>query len=94
MSDCLLLCFLTDKAELTPNGVESSQGVVARQTPPPSSPSGRSPAASSSSNSSSPSPGQDALAPTTIMEPNPNAPSSTEQACNPAESTTDSLPAG
>ncbi|XP_037539308.1 NEDD4-like E3 ubiquitin-protein ligase WWP2 [Nematolebias whitei] len=83
-----------DKAELTPNGVESSQGVVARQTPPPSSPSGRSPAASSSSNSSSPSPGQDALAPTTIMEPSPNAPSSTEQACNPAESTTESLPAG
>ncbi|XP_013888991.1 NEDD4-like E3 ubiquitin-protein ligase WWP2 isoform X2 [Austrofundulus limnaeus] len=86
---------IADKVELTPNGVESGHGVVARQTPPPSSPSGRSPAANSSSNSSSPSPGQDALAPATVMEPSPSATSGTEQACNnTAESTTDSLPAG
>uniref|UniRef100_A0A1A8NCB9 NEDD4-like E3 ubiquitin-protein ligase WWP2 n=1 Tax=Nothobranchius rachovii TaxID=451742 RepID=A0A1A8NCB9_9TELE len=79
-----------DKVELTPNG----RGVVSHQTPPPSSPSGRSPAASSSSGSS-PSPGQDALGPSTAAEPGSNAISSTEQPCNSTtESTTDSLPAG
>uniref|UniRef100_A0A8C6PRJ5 E3 ubiquitin-protein ligase n=1 Tax=Nothobranchius furzeri TaxID=105023 RepID=A0A8C6PRJ5_NOTFU len=67
---------------LTPNG----RGVVSHQTPPPSSPSGRSPAASSSSSGSSPSPGQDALGPATAAEPGSNAISSTEQPCN---STTD-----
>nr|XP_015820821.2 NEDD4-like E3 ubiquitin-protein ligase WWP2 isoform X1 [Nothobranchius furzeri] len=80
-----------DKVELTPNG----RGVVSHQTPPPSSPSGRSPAASSSSSGSSPSPGQDALGPATAAEPGSNAISSTEQPCNSTtESTTDSLPAG
>uniref|UniRef100_A0A8C6PQH2 E3 ubiquitin-protein ligase n=1 Tax=Nothobranchius furzeri TaxID=105023 RepID=A0A8C6PQH2_NOTFU len=89
---CLsLLKPLTDKVELTPNG----RGVVSHQTPPPSSPSGRSPAASSSSSGSSPSPGQDALGPATAAEPGSNAISSTEQPCNSTtESTTDSLPAG
>ncbi|XP_044049188.1 NEDD4-like E3 ubiquitin-protein ligase WWP2 isoform X3 [Siniperca chuatsi] len=82
-----------DKVELTSNGLENSRGGVARHTPPPSSPSGRSPAASSSS--SSPSPGQDALGLTTPSEPGPNATSSTEQASNSTtESTTDSLPEG
>uniref|UniRef100_A0A4W6EMV8 E3 ubiquitin-protein ligase n=1 Tax=Lates calcarifer TaxID=8187 RepID=A0A4W6EMV8_LATCA len=66
-----------DKVELTSNGLESSRGVVARNTPPPSSPSGRSPAASSSS--SSPSPGQEALGPAAPAEPGPNATSGTEQ---------------
>ncbi|KAL7402556.1 hypothetical protein ABVT39_016756 [Epinephelus coioides] len=81
-----------DKVELTSNGLES-RGGVARHTPPPSSPSGRSPAASSSS--SSPSPGQDALGPATPAEPTPSANSSTEQASNSTtESNTDSLPAG
>ncbi|CAK6975113.1 NEDD4-like E3 ubiquitin-protein ligase WWP2 isoform X2 [Scomber scombrus] len=82
-----------DKVELTSNGLENSRGGVARHTPPPSSPSGRSPAASSSS--SSPSPGQDALSSVTPAEPGPNATSSTEQANSSAtESTTDTLPAG
>ncbi|XP_029289464.1 NEDD4-like E3 ubiquitin-protein ligase WWP2 isoform X3 [Cottoperca gobio] len=82
-----------DKAELTSNGLESNRGGVARHTPPPSSPSGRSPAASSSSGS--PSPGQDALGPAPPAEPSPNAPSSTEQASiSTTEPTIDSLPAG
>ncbi|KAI3371718.1 hypothetical protein L3Q82_024281 [Scortum barcoo] len=82
-----------DKVELTSNGLENNRGSVARHTPPPSSPSGRSPAASSSSGS--PSPGQDALGLATPSEPGPNATSSTEQASNSTtESTTDSLPAG
>ncbi|KAM4553166.1 NEDD4-like E3 ubiquitin-protein ligase WWP2 isoform 2-T3 [Fundulus diaphanus] len=86
----------SDKVELTSNGLDSSRGVVARLTPPPpASPSGRSPAANSSSSNSSPSPGQDAVGPATPAEPQPNAPSGTEQAnSNTAESTTDSLPAG
>nr|XP_020441317.1 NEDD4-like E3 ubiquitin-protein ligase WWP2 isoform X2 [Monopterus albus] len=84
----------TDKAELTSNGLENSLGGVAHHTPPPSSPSGRSPAASSSSGS--PSPGQDALRPVTLTEPSPNSTSSTEQASSSTivESTSDSLPAG
>uniref|UniRef100_A0A4W6ENV3 E3 ubiquitin-protein ligase n=1 Tax=Lates calcarifer TaxID=8187 RepID=A0A4W6ENV3_LATCA len=88
------LHLLSDKVELTSNGLESSRGVVARNTPPPSSPSGRSPAASSSS--SSPSPGQEALGPAAPAEPGPNATSGTEQASSSttAEATTDSLPAG
>ncbi|KAM4572592.1 NEDD4-like E3 ubiquitin-protein ligase WWP2 isoform 1-T1 [Odontesthes bonariensis] len=82
-----------DKVELASNGLESSRGGVARQTPPSSSPSGRSPAASSSG--SSPSLGQDALAPATLAEPNPSATSNSEQTSNSAtEVTTDSLPAG
>ncbi|GLD67105.1 NEDD4-like E3 ubiquitin-protein ligase WWP2 [Lates japonicus] len=83
-----------DKVELTSNGLESSRGGVARHTPPPSSPSGRSPAASSSSGS--PSPGQEALGPAAPAEPGPNATSGTEQASSSttAEATTDSLPAG
>ncbi|XP_059191629.1 NEDD4-like E3 ubiquitin-protein ligase WWP2 isoform X1 [Centropristis striata] len=82
-----------DKVELTSNGLENSRGSVARHTPPPSSPSGRSPAASSSS--SSPSPGQDALGPAAPAEPAPNATSTNEQASNSTtEATTESLPAG
>uniref|UniRef100_A0AAQ5ZZ37 E3 ubiquitin-protein ligase n=1 Tax=Amphiprion ocellaris TaxID=80972 RepID=A0AAQ5ZZ37_AMPOC len=75
---------------LTSNGLESRSS-VARHTPPPSSPSGRSPAASSSG--SSPSPGQDALGPAAPAEPSPSATSSTEPAANSStESATDSLP--
>ncbi|XP_040894200.1 NEDD4-like E3 ubiquitin-protein ligase WWP2 isoform X2 [Toxotes jaculatrix] len=88
-----------DKVELTSNGLENSRGGVARHTPPPSSPSGRSPAASSSSGS--PSPGQDALGAATPAESSSNANSSTEPASSSStttttttESTTDSLPAG
>ncbi|XP_076590250.1 NEDD4-like E3 ubiquitin-protein ligase WWP2 isoform X2 [Chaetodon auriga] len=82
-----------DKVELTSNGLENSRWGVARHTPPPSSPSGRSPAASSSSGS--PSPGQDALGLAAPSEPGPNATSATEQTSNSTtESTTDSLPAG
>ncbi|KAK2841697.1 hypothetical protein Q5P01_011897 [Channa striata] len=84
-----------DKVELTTNGLENCRGGVARNTPPPSSPSGRSPAASSSSGS--PSPGQDILGPATPAEPSPNSTSATEQASSSstaAETTTDSLPAG
>ncbi|XP_026220742.1 NEDD4-like E3 ubiquitin-protein ligase WWP2 isoform X1 [Anabas testudineus] len=85
-----------DKAELTSNGLENSRVGVARHTPPPSSPSGRSPAPSSSS--SSPSPGQDALVPATPAEPSPSPTSNTEQASSSssttAEASTDSLPAG
>ncbi|CAI5668102.1 unnamed protein product [Oreochromis niloticus] len=82
-----------DKVELTSNGLENNRG-VSRHTPPPSSPSGRSPAASSSS--SSPSPGQqEALGPAASVEPSSNTTSSTEQASNSTtEPTTDSLPAG
>uniref|UniRef100_A0A7N6AWZ0 E3 ubiquitin-protein ligase n=1 Tax=Anabas testudineus TaxID=64144 RepID=A0A7N6AWZ0_ANATE len=87
---------LSDKAELTSNGLENSRVGVARHTPPPSSPSGRSPAPSSSS--SSPSPGQDALVPATPAEPSPSPTSNTEQASSSssttAEASTDSLPAG
>ncbi|XP_028441827.1 NEDD4-like E3 ubiquitin-protein ligase WWP2 isoform X1 [Perca flavescens] len=83
----------TDKVELTSNGLESSRGGVARHTPPPPSPSGRSPAAISSNGS--PSPGQDALGPAPPAEPSANATSSTEQAGNSiTEPPTDSLPAG
>ncbi|XP_041794881.1 NEDD4-like E3 ubiquitin-protein ligase WWP2 isoform X2 [Chelmon rostratus] len=82
-----------DKVELTSNGLENSRWGVARHTPPPSSPSGRSPAASSSSGS--PSPGQDALGLAAPSEPGPNATSATEQTSNSTtESSTDSLPAG
>uniref|UniRef100_A0A669BPL5 E3 ubiquitin-protein ligase n=1 Tax=Oreochromis niloticus TaxID=8128 RepID=A0A669BPL5_ORENI len=86
-------CLLSDKVELTSNGLENNRG-VSRHTPPPSSPSGRSPAASSSS--SSPSPGQqEALGPAASVEPSSNTTSSTEQASNSTtEPTTDSLPAG
>ncbi|XP_004566176.2 NEDD4-like E3 ubiquitin-protein ligase WWP2 isoform X3 [Maylandia zebra] len=82
-----------DKVELTSNGLENNRG-VSLHTPPPSSPSGRSPAASSSS--SSPSPGQqEALGPAASVEPSSNTTSSTEQASNSTtEPTTDSLPAG
>uniref|UniRef100_A0A3B4ZDI5 E3 ubiquitin-protein ligase n=1 Tax=Stegastes partitus TaxID=144197 RepID=A0A3B4ZDI5_9TELE len=81
-----------DKVELTSNGLESRSS-VARHTPPPSSPSGRSPAASSSG--SSPSPGQDALGPAAPAEPSPSATAGTEPAGNSGtESNTDSLPAG
>uniref|UniRef100_A0A8C3A9V2 E3 ubiquitin-protein ligase n=1 Tax=Cyclopterus lumpus TaxID=8103 RepID=A0A8C3A9V2_CYCLU len=80
-----------DKVELTSNGLEGGRGGVARHTPPPSSPSGRSPATSSGS----PSPGQDALGPAAPAEPGPNGASGAEQASNSAtEPTTDSLPAG
>uniref|UniRef100_A0A7N6AVD5 E3 ubiquitin-protein ligase n=1 Tax=Anabas testudineus TaxID=64144 RepID=A0A7N6AVD5_ANATE len=79
----------------TEEAVNSRVG-VARHTPPPSSPSGRSPAPSSSS--SSPSPGQDALVPATPAEPSPSPTSNTEQASSSssttAEASTDSLPAG
>uniref|UniRef100_A0A8C4GZ67 E3 ubiquitin-protein ligase n=1 Tax=Dicentrarchus labrax TaxID=13489 RepID=A0A8C4GZ67_DICLA len=74
------LCRLLDKVELTSNGLENSRWGVARHTPPPSSPSGRSPAASSSSGS--PSPGQDALGLAAPSEPGPNAAPSTEQSSN------------
>uniref|UniRef100_A0A7N8XH25 E3 ubiquitin-protein ligase n=1 Tax=Mastacembelus armatus TaxID=205130 RepID=A0A7N8XH25_9TELE len=90
------LCLLSDKVELTSNGLDNSRGGVAHHTPPPSSPSSRSPAASSSSSSPSPSPGQDALGPATPAEPSPSTTSNTEQPSNSTttESTTDSLPAG
>ncbi|XP_071345799.1 NEDD4-like E3 ubiquitin-protein ligase WWP2 isoform X2 [Trachinotus anak] len=85
-----------DKVEFTSNGLENSHGDVARHTPPPPSPSGRSPAANSSSGS--PSPGQDALGPASPAAPSTNATSSTEQGSSSSstttESTTDSLPAG
>ncbi|KAF3689242.1 NEDD4-like E3 ubiquitin-protein ligase WWP2 [Channa argus] len=84
-----------DKVELTTNGLENSRGGIARHTPPPSSPSGRSPAASSSSGS--PSPGQDTLGPATPAESTPSSTSTPEQASSSstaAETTTDSLPAG
>lgn len=86
-------CLLSDKVELTSNGLENNRG-VSLHTPPPPSPSGRSPAASSSS--SSPSPGQqEALGPAASVEPSSNTTSSTEQASNSTtEPTTDSLPAG
>ncbi|KAG8012882.1 NEDD4-like E3 ubiquitin-protein ligase WWP2 [Nibea albiflora] len=83
----------TDKVELTSNGLENSRWGVARHTPPPSSPSGRSPAASSSSGS--PSPGQDALGLAAPSEPVPNATAGTEPTSNSTtESATDTLPAG
>ncbi|KAM8750523.1 NEDD4-like E3 ubiquitin-protein ligase WWP2 isoform 2-T3 [Acanthopagrus schlegelii] len=82
-----------DKVELTSNGLENSRWGVARHTPPPSSPSNRSPAASSSSGS--PSPGQDALGLAAPAEPSPNTTSTTEQTSNSTtESTTEVLPAG
>ncbi|XP_073327684.1 NEDD4-like E3 ubiquitin-protein ligase WWP2 isoform X2 [Pagrus major] len=82
-----------DKVELTSNGLENSRWGVARHTPPPSSPSNRSPAASSSSGS--PSPGQDALGLAAPSEPSPNTTSTTEQTSNSTtESTTEALPAG
>uniref|UniRef100_A0A673CK11 NEDD4-like E3 ubiquitin-protein ligase WWP2 n=1 Tax=Sphaeramia orbicularis TaxID=375764 RepID=A0A673CK11_9TELE len=86
----------TDKVELTSNGVDNSRGGVVRHTPPPSSPSGRSPAAGSNSSSSgSPSPGQDALSTVTPAEPGPNSTSNSEQAgSNATEPNTDTLPAG
>ncbi|XP_023811803.1 NEDD4-like E3 ubiquitin-protein ligase WWP2 isoform X2 [Oryzias latipes] len=82
-----------DKVEVMSNGMESSCGAVARQTPPPpSSPSGRSPAASSSG---SPSPGQEAQGTAAPAEPSPNATSNTEQSgTSTAEPNTDSLPTG
>ncbi|XP_068168163.1 NEDD4-like E3 ubiquitin-protein ligase WWP2 isoform X2 [Antennarius striatus] len=81
-----------DKVELTSNGLENSRWGMARHTPPPSSPSGRSPAASSSG---SPSPGQDALGLAAPSEPGPNTTSSNEQASTTTtESSTDSLPTG
>ncbi|XP_035012055.1 NEDD4-like E3 ubiquitin-protein ligase WWP2 isoform X1 [Hippoglossus stenolepis] len=73
---------------------ENSQVGVARHTPPPPSPSGRSPAPSS--DSSSP-PGQDAPGPANLAEPGPNAtPGSTEPAGgnSTTEPTSESLPAG
>uniref|UniRef100_A0A7N8YC73 E3 ubiquitin-protein ligase n=1 Tax=Mastacembelus armatus TaxID=205130 RepID=A0A7N8YC73_9TELE len=81
-----------NKVELTSNGLDNSRGGVAHHTPPPSSPSSRSPAASSSSSSPSPSPGQDALGPATPAEPSPSTTSNTEQPSNSTttESTTDS----
>ncbi|MED6235310.1 hypothetical protein ATANTOWER_022894, partial [Ataeniobius toweri] len=84
-----------DKVELTSNGLDSSRGVVAHQTPPPpSSPSGRS-TATNNNNSSSPSPGRDSQGPGVLADSSPNVPSSAEQAnSNTTESTTDSLPAG
>lgn len=89
----LLSCLLSDKVELMSNGTESSRGGPARQTPPPTSPSGRSPAASSGG--SSPSVGQDALGPATPAEPTANATSSAEPASiSSTESSTESLPAG
>nr|XP_046249494.1 NEDD4-like E3 ubiquitin-protein ligase WWP2 isoform X2 [Scatophagus argus] len=82
-----------DKVELTSNGLENSRWGVSRHTPPPSSPSGRSPAASSSS--SSPSPGQDALGLAAPSEPGSNTTSGAEQtSSSTTESATDSLPAG
>ncbi|XP_030281499.1 NEDD4-like E3 ubiquitin-protein ligase WWP2 isoform X1 [Sparus aurata] len=82
-----------DKVELTSNGLENSRWGVARHTPPPSSPSNRSPAASSSSGS--PSPGQDALGLAAPSEPSPNTTSTPEQTSNSTtESTTEVLPAG
>lgn len=88
-----LFLVFSDKVELTSNGLENSRWGVARHTPPPSSPSGRSPAASSSSGS--PSPGQDALGLAAPSEPGPNAASGAEQTSNnAAESAAESLPAG
>ncbi|KAG7231052.1 hypothetical protein INR49_025082 [Caranx melampygus] len=83
-----------DKVELTSNGLENSRGGMARHTPPPPSPSGRSPSANSSN--SSPSAGQDSVGSATPAASGPNATSSTEQASSSAttESSTDSLPAG
>ncbi|XP_029378157.1 NEDD4-like E3 ubiquitin-protein ligase WWP2 [Echeneis naucrates] len=81
-----------DKAELASTGLESSRGGMARQTPLPPSPLGRSPATNSSN--SSPSPGQEALGLATPTAPNPNTTSSTEQTNSSTESATDSLPAG
>uniref|UniRef100_A0A671XSI2 E3 ubiquitin-protein ligase n=1 Tax=Sparus aurata TaxID=8175 RepID=A0A671XSI2_SPAAU len=79
------------KVELTSNGLENSRWGVARHTPPPSSPSNRSPAASSSSGS--PSPGQDALGLAAPSEPSPNTTSTPEQTSNSTtESTTEVLP--
>uniref|UniRef100_A0A667Y753 E3 ubiquitin-protein ligase n=1 Tax=Myripristis murdjan TaxID=586833 RepID=A0A667Y753_9TELE len=72
------LCPVLGKVELTANGLENGRGGPARHTPPPSSPSGRSPVPSSSS-SSSPSPGQDALAPAPPAESRPTSTSSSEQ---------------
>uniref|UniRef100_A0A667YQJ3 E3 ubiquitin-protein ligase n=1 Tax=Myripristis murdjan TaxID=586833 RepID=A0A667YQJ3_9TELE len=84
----------TGKVELTANGLENGRGGPARHTPPPSSPSGRSPVPSSSS-SSSPSPGQDALAPAPPAESRPTSTSSSEQTSSTStEPATDSLPAG
>uniref|UniRef100_A0A671XS05 E3 ubiquitin-protein ligase n=1 Tax=Sparus aurata TaxID=8175 RepID=A0A671XS05_SPAAU len=80
-----------NKVELTSNGLENSRWGVARHTPPPSSPSNRSPAASSSSGS--PSPGQDALGLAAPSEPSPNTTSTPEQTSNSTtESTTEVLP--
>ncbi|MEQ2181629.1 hypothetical protein GOODEAATRI_013572, partial [Goodea atripinnis] len=83
-----------DKVELTSNGLDSSRGVVAHQTPPPpSSPSGRSTA--NNNNSSSPSPGRDTQGPGILADSSSIVPSSAEQAnSNTTEMTTDSLPAG
>uniref|UniRef100_A0A667YQW0 E3 ubiquitin-protein ligase n=1 Tax=Myripristis murdjan TaxID=586833 RepID=A0A667YQW0_9TELE len=88
------LCPVLGKVELTANGLENGRGGPARHTPPPSSPSGRSPVPSSSS-SSSPSPGQDALAPAPPAESRPTSTSSSEQTSSTStEPATDSLPAG
>ncbi|CAN9499503.1 unnamed protein product [Ophioblennius macclurei] len=84
-----------DKVELTSNGLENSRGGVARHTPPPSSPSGRTPASSSSSGGGSPSPGQEALAPTGPAEPGTNSAPGAEPAANSGtETASESLPAG
>lgn len=85
---------LSDKVELTSNGLENSRGGLARHTPPPPSPSGRTHVANSSN--SSPSAGQDGVGLVTPAAPGPNATSSTEPASSSAttESTTESLPAG
>lgn len=86
------LFYPSDKVELNSNGLDNCR--LARHTPPPSSPSGRSSAASSSSGGS-PSPGQDPQGLTAPSESNPSTTSGAEQtSSSTTESTTDSLPAG
>ncbi|KAM4619556.1 NEDD4-like E3 ubiquitin-protein ligase WWP2 isoform 2-T2 [Polymixia lowei] len=82
------------KVELTSNGLENGRSGLARQTPPPSSPSVRSPAPGGGGGGS-PSPGQDALGLAPPAEPGPTGTSGTEQASGTAtEPVADSLPAG
>uniref|UniRef100_A0A3P8X2H2 E3 ubiquitin-protein ligase n=1 Tax=Cynoglossus semilaevis TaxID=244447 RepID=A0A3P8X2H2_CYNSE len=85
----LCLCMSSDKVELTSNSPETGGGVV-HQTPPPTSPSGRSLAADGTRSSSSPPPGQDVPGQVHPAEPGPS--SSSSSSTEPVNNS--SLPAG
>lgn len=86
----LCLCMSSDKVELTSNSPETGGGSVVHQTPPPTSPSGRSLAADGTRSSSSPPPGQDVPGQVHPAEPGPS--SSSSSSTEPVNNS--SLPAG